>query len=145
MKSFLLIRNGGISDTEMRGGDFPVSLELRELPLPPVLRHPGPHPPKPAGDSITMALGQTHPAHPLVLQAGSPTCEYIFPSPALEGQPTSQPPPLSLPSASPDPDAPGADAPGSPRLHLTIQCALALLRPSLAGPAPRNSQSGGEM
>lgn len=56
-----------------------VSHEPRELLFPPVLRHPGLHPPKAARDSIITDPVQTDPACPLPPQSGPPACAYNFP------------------------------------------------------------------
>lgn len=127
------------------------SLQPKELPFPPVLRHPGLHPPGPAGDSITVALVQTDPTCPLPAQAGPPTCGYIFPAPPPLPQPllleTAESPALSrgLFSASADPDALGASppAPQRPAPDVAPHHPPAPLCPGLAGPALKRSLSGG--
>lgn len=100
----LLITNSGISDTNERGGDFPkppVNSEQREMPFPPVLKHPGLHPPRPAGDSIAMAPIQTDPAHSLQRLAHQPVnTSFLAPQPLL--METAKSPTLTLPLLTSD-------------------------------------------
>lgn len=123
------------------------SLQPKELPFPPVLRHPSLHPPGPAGDSITVALVQTDPPVLSLPRLAHPPAGTSFlrphPDPSLcfWRQPSPQPSPVAspLPLLTPMPLGPHPQLPRDQLLtlpHTTRQPLCAQVWLALPSSAP---------